>query len=772
MSHSLGFFGLTCSTIALAGATVTLAAPAQAREDAAASSARIILPAGKLPAMLSAIAHQGRVRIGFDHQRLADVTGQPVDAATTDEAIRQAIAGTSLLALRDKEGHWQITAPASGEIVVRAHRNEAELSYDVNKSGSSTRDGKDLRSQPQATTVVTGKLMADEQVQNLYDAMQNVAGATIDTGNVQGAATFNVRGFLARPLTDGLSNPGAIATPVVGVERVEVLKGPAAILAGSDNLGGTVNVVMKKPFAAPLLNVSAEVGSYADRKFTLDGSTALDPDKKFSARLIVETDRADHNFAGYNGRFENFINPMLRFFDGKTDLTLSMQASDVRQPMTPSAAFDANGQLHDLSAAPVGQADQGFRVKNLTFTYDLKHDVNDWLTFVSRGQNSGTETGLKVYALGGDYGAVQLFLGTNELQRTITWADDTYLRAKFRTFGIKHTVSAGINYSKTTLNDYVNNDFNNNDSVQIVSGFFANPYGTAFPDMPKPLDYNYSSISRQVGYYAQDFIEYGPLHVLAALRHTDYRSQTVLAGSGAGTPYTPSATTPTVGAVLDVTKSVSLYTNFMRGFIPQFLFDANHNLLPPERSRNLEAGVKFALPGKVSATLSAYNLQQTNYPLYVSYNVYTLTAGQRSKGVELDLSASPLKGWDLTGSYSYATYDWIAPTKSLAVVTGQPQQHFSLFSRYTVQDGAFKNLGGSVGAFGASKSFAGTTGSYVVPGGTRVDAHLYYKLGPVSGNLGISNLFDRKLYGVATSSTYIPVAEPRTFRVTLTYAMF
>jgi hypothetical protein len=214
MSRSLGFFGLHCSSIALATAAIalsaTIAAPVQAQDQA---PVRIVIPAGKLPAMLTAIAHHGGIRIGFDHQRLADVTGQSVDAASIDEAIRQAIAGTSLLALHDKEGRWQITAPTNGEIVVRAKRNEAELSYDVNKSGSSTRDGKDLRSQPQATTVVTGKLMVDEQVQNLYEAMQNVAGATIDTGNVQGAATFNVRGFLARPLTDGLSNPGAIATP-------------------------------------------------------------------------------------------------------------------------------------------------------------------------------------------------------------------------------------------------------------------------------------------------------------------------------------------------------------------------------------------------------------------------------------------------------------------------------------------------------------------------------------------------------------------------------
>ena len=777
MSRPSGFSGnftpWGCSAAALATAALLFAAPAEAQETApsAQEAVRIQLPADKLPAMLSAIARKGGVKITFDRARLAGTAGHAVDARSVNEALRQVLAGTDLIATPGAGGTWQITALESGEITVRAKRNEAELSYDVNKASSSSRDGKDLRDQPQATTVVTGKLLADQQAQNIYEAMQNVAGATIDTGNVQGAATFNVRGFLARPLTDGLSDPSAIATPVAGVERVEVLKGPAAILAGSDNLGGTVNIVMKKPFAEPLLDLSAEIGSYGDHKFTFDGSTALDPGKKFSARLIVGTDRADHNAAGYDGRFENFVNPMLRFYDGRTDLTLSLQASDVRQPLSSFAAFDVDGALHDFDEAPIGDPDQGFRVKNLTLAYDFKHDVNDWLTLVSRGHRSGTETRLKVYALAGDYGPVQLFLGTNELQKSVTWANDSYLRAKFGTFGLSHTVSAGLNYSKTTMKDYVNSDFNNTNSVQIVPDFFTSPYSTAFPDMPEPRDYNYTTLATQVGFYAQDFIEYGPVHLLAAIRHTSYKSQTLLPGTDT-TSYKPSATTPSVGAVIDVVPGVSVYANYMRGFIPQFLFDANSQLLPPERSRNLEGGVKLTLPGKISATLSAFKLTQTNYPVYVTTNVYTTTAGQQSKGVELDLSASPLRGWDLTASASYATYKWLEPDSTYVVVTGQPKQHFSLFSRYTVQAGALKSLGGSVGVFSYTKSFAGTSGDYQVRGSTRVDAHLYYKLGPVAANFGVENVFDKKIYGVATTSTYIPIDDPRTFRLTLTYSMF
>lgn len=760
--------------MALVLTSCALSAPALARDAGTQADARadhIRLSARKLPDALDAIASAADETIVFDRAALSGIASHKVDATGIEAALKQAVAGTNLYIGRGNDGLWRVDLPAKGDIVVRAQRNEAELSYDVNKASSSSRDGKSLRDQPQATTVVTSKLMQDEQVQTVYQAMRNVGGATVNTGNVQGAATYTVRGFLVRPLNDGLADPAGIAPPVAGVERVEVLKGPAAILAGSDNLGGAVNVVMKKASADPILDVTAEYGSYDDYRFAVDGSTALDPDHKFSARLIAQTARADHNFAGYDGRFENFINPTLRFYDGQTDFNVSLRASDVRQAATPYASFDANGVLHDLSKHPVGPADQGFRLQNLTLEYDLKHDFSDWLTLVSRGHRSSTDTRIQVYAMAGDYVAIQLLMPTNQLQKTRTWADDTYLRAKFGTFGIAHILSAGVNYSHTRITNYKNNDFDSANSFTIISGLFDAPYDLGLPDFTEPRDWQYGTVAEQTGFYAQDFLEFGPVHVLGAIRHNKYTSVSDVIGYETETDKV-SSTTPSVGAVVDVTKGISVYANYMRGFIPQFLFNAKGEMLPPQRSRNIEAGVKVTLPGQVSATLSAFKLKQTNTPVYVSYNVYDVTDGQESKGVELDLSASPLPGWDITGSYSYAEYDWLSPTTYQQVITGQPRHRYSVFTRYTLRDGPLANLGGSLGVFGYSKSYAGTTGDYSIKGSTKVDAHLYYKLGPVSANLGVENLFDAKIYGVATTETYIPVEAPRTFRLTLTYSLF
>ncbi len=79
----------------------------------------------------------------------------------------------------------------------------------------------------------------------------------------QGASGFNVRGFgtNASTLSNGLSDPNSYKTNVAGVERIEVLKGPQALLAGANGLGGTLNIVTKKPTTERIRDVSSAMAA-------------------------------------------------------------------------------------------------------------------------------------------------------------------------------------------------------------------------------------------------------------------------------------------------------------------------------------------------------------------------------------------------------------------------------------------------------------------------------------------------------------------------------
>jgi iron complex outermembrane receptor protein len=263
------------------------------------------------------------------------------------------------------------------------------------------------------------------------------------------------------------------------------------------------------------------------------------------------------------------------------------------------------------------------------------------------------------------------------------------------------------------------------------------------------------------------------VHVLGALRHTAFTSV-----SSVGTTRTEagdSSLTPQVGAVLDLTRRVSIYANYIQGFLPQFLLDADGNALPAQKSRNLEAGVKWDIfPDRLAFNASVFRLRQSNLPVGIPGRPgrYTVIDGQESRGIEADLTGEITRGWDIAATYSYGTYKLINPTAARAVVPGQPEHRYSIFTRYTVQDGPLKSLGGGIGLYGFSKSNVDQVGTFVLPAQKVVNANLYYDWRMLSLNAGVDNLFDDKVYGVSMASTYVPVNPSRTFRVTLIFHGF
>ncbi|MDF0546030.1 TonB-dependent receptor [Sphingobium sp. H39-3-25] len=731
--------------------------------------------ADTLSVTLRAIATQTGITIRFDPKKLAEIKGRPVDATSAREAIAQAIEGTSLnLSGNDEVGYHvgkdNVAMGSDGDIVVTAQRDEAEKRYLVRTTASSTRDGKMLRDQPQSATVVSSKLLADQQIQTVAEALRNAAGATVNLGNGQGNASYTVRGFFAQPLTGGLRDPSALTQPVINVERVEVLKGPAALLAGADNLGGSVNIVTKKPIAQPLLNATLEYGSFEDVRAALDASTALDPDKHFSTRFVGQYARADRNAGHYDGRFENLIAPSLRYKDAKFDLTVGVEYSDVRAPSPPFGAFNFAGQLIDLTDKGIGPKDSGIRVETRRTFYDAQWAPTNWLTLVSRSQISWTDTALKLYGLQVNTSPTNSILVKNdETQRVRTGATDNYARLNFNTGLIKHTVSVGINYTNYRNQDYVPQSTADTTLMGNLFGAAPLPYAAFRPD----VSWNYTAVVRQTGYYGQDLMEWGPVHVLGALRHSKFTSRTTTAAGPSQNG--DSSLTPQVGAMLDLTRRLSIYANYIQGFLPQFLIDGDGNPLPPQKSRNIEAGLKWDIvPDRLAFNASVFRLRQSNLPVAIPgrRGRYNIIDGQESRGIEADLTGEILRGWDIAASYSYGTYKLLNPTAARAVVAGQPEHRYSLFTRYTVQDGSLKSLGGAIGLYGFSKSNVDQIGRFVLPAQKSVNANIYYDFKRFSLNVGVDNLLDDKVYGVSTASTTIPVDPVRTYRVTLIYHAF
>ena len=735
----------------------------------ASDSALVILPRQPLQTMIKDISRAMHVKIMVDGAIPETVFASPVKSKIVNEALQQAVSGTNYNIYTDINGNIVIRPGNPEHINVIAKRNEAETQYNVDSSASSTRTGGAIRTLPQSSRIITGALMADQQIQTIADAMRNASGMTVNKSSLQGSNSYTVRGYTATGMTNGMVDPAGAMQPTANVERIEVLKGPAALLSGGNNLGGSVNIVTKKPTADPLLNIEATYGSYNDRKITVDGSHALNHEKTLSARVVGNFADQDRTWSKYKGRKEYSIAPSIRFKNRIVDISVGVENAKARQPQIAYAVMSSPTTAPEIitEGRAFGPNNQGITMWNTRWYYEATWNITHWLTFVSRSHLSNTTMLANMYGPASNVGGNNyLFLKTTDRQVSHQQATDDYFRAKFKTFNIKHTVSTGLNYSQYTVSDY-SSDPGKDDSIVIapldgqaqLSNFF-------------PADtFQYNLGTRQLGTYAQDLIEYGRFHIFGAFRYTSYRSW------GNNTkPVTIRKITPTAGMVIDLTKQLSIYGSWVMGFSPNFAIGTNNKLLPSQTTTNYEAGFKGQFLNKrLDLTAAIYRLDQSNYSVIAPgyTNRYTVLPGMRTQGVDIDLSGSISSGWKISGSLTYASFKFLSSSLDRYIVPAQPKFKYSLYTKYVVQSGALKNFGAAVGLYGnGSSSLSSYYPKYTLGAQHEIDLNFFYNYKKLLFNFGINNIENRNIYNLSANYTYITLTGPRMFRGTISYSFF
>ncbi|EGX99440.1 putative TonB-dependent siderophore receptor [Nitrospirillum viridazoti Y2] len=733
---------------------------------AVAQTVSISVPSMPMEQALKEIERQSGHHIEYDPDAVKGLTSVAVTGAKDEnDAIEKAITGSRLV-LIDGNGVPTIIS----FIVVMAHRDEAETSLLVRDASTSSRSGASLREQARNTTVISSKLMEDQQAQSVTDALRDAGGVIPNFATVQGGTSYSVRGFGSTGLTNGLSSSvgnssiAGAAQPVAGLERVEILKGPDALLNGSYSLGGTINLVTKKPTADPLLNASVEYGSYQTRKGTIDASDALSDDEKISGRLILSGSDADRNMQNYRGDQNYLVAPSLRYKDEKTDAILSGQIYEQNTGVNPYT-YMYKGQIAPVRTQPTGPADTGFNASDKEVTYSVEHKATDWLTVVSRGQYQNQNLSFGLYAPYAVLAPTTLLINNSQNeQRNRTWSLDDYARLKFDTFVINHNINIGYSFVQTH-DDAL-------DSSKSSFFPFSLTTGTVKP-LPPIDETSYSLDYNEQAFYFQDIMTWGPAHFIGGVRQNWFDSTSHIPGRPAS-EYSASASVPSYGAVYDITDNLSLFGNYALGFIPNFSLDYTKSRLPDISSKNLEGGVKLSmLNQKLELVASVFRLQQSNVvisdPAHPGY--YISTQGQESKGVDLDLRGTILPGWTVVSTFTYSKFDQL--TRKLgAYVAGQPRVKYSLYTSYTEPVGEDLKLTVSGGLYGNSSSYVNNSGTEKVPDAKQFDVNVIGAYKSWQLNVGVKNLFDRRNYGVSTVDSYIPVLEPRTWHATLSYKFF
>jgi catecholate siderophore receptor len=365
----------------------------------------------------------------------------------------------------------------------------------------------ELLDTPKSVSIVSEKLIAETGATNLQDALRMVPGITFgagEGGNPTGDRPF-IRGFDSQSnvFVDGLRDVGSQTREIFDLEQVEVVKGPSSAYGGRDSGGGSLNLVSKTPKLKNETSASMGIGTDSYARGTVDANYVLGDG--IAARLNLmkhESDIAGRDAANVS-RWG--IAPSIAFgLNGPAQLIAShyhMQSDDLPdaggfpygnpngapaskwvdgRPMVPDrnnyyglVDRDFQRTRADISTLDASYDFGGHKLRNIA---RLGNTSNDYL-WTQPDDSQGNPN---------NYGT--LWRRTNSRAVDVkSFADQLGLTGAFQTGALKHSYSAGVEYSdeKMTRGSYLMTPGTSNPTPATASARPpARPPATTAPTSP------------------------------------------------------------------------------------------------------------------------------------------------------------------------------------------------------------------------------------------------------------------------------------------------
>ncbi|WP_354552023.1 TonB-dependent siderophore receptor [Rhodanobacter soli] len=653
----------------------------------------------------------------------------------------------------------------------------ADMGFMAGTTRGATRTDSNLADLPQSVSIVTRDLMDSKQAFEVADVVRHVAGVDYVDG-FGGPPLFRIRGFsTGNGLTDGMPNGVARIEdlpPLIGIERVEVLKGPETILGESsvdNNFGGSVNIVMKRPQAEPVRQLVFSAGRHDGTRLGVDLAGPLDQQGRLTYRWVAAGNRADRTAQGYHGQRSGYLAPSIAWQGDTTQLLFGLEYVDNRVPV-PDHTVLLGPSLAESSSFDVllGNPDDHARYRTHRAFYMAEQALGgDW-SLRSRGQYVSQHSSGQAWA----FSDTQRFGLTEAAASTYRYADAFYtlqneLAASFDQGMLAHDVLLGIDYARTHAG-------NSTESNVITTGQAVNVELQPNNLLPSATSQDASlartqplggSWSTNTGVFVQDQISIGESwDVLATVRHATYE----LAG-GAEPTLRRSKWVPRLGVVYKPAPGVSLYASSNTGFQVDALLGEDGRPLPPSVSRQIEVGTKldmFDQRARLSAAWYRIRLDHSINRISPEPPHFAVPGpGQTNSGVEIEFEGQVLPGLDVSASYTGArirNHDGSPPY-------GAPRHQWNAWASYHFQRSTLQSWGVAGGVFARSRTMGRVEsgGHFVIPGQLSAEANLTYYADAWSATLGVKNLFARTLYAVNAESSFVPVREGRMILLSGTY---
>jgi iron complex outermembrane receptor protein len=620
-----------------------------------------------------------------------------------------------------------------------------------------TRTNTPLIEVPQSVEVLNHTLLADQDRRTLADALVNVSGVVANKPEEVLFTQPLVRGFPAEIYLDGLSTFGNTTaandpTSLVGLERIEVIKGPNSTMYGGglgSPLGGLINLVSERPepkldgYLAFRGGNFTTLNPYGDLNIPING--------KIAARFAGEYQKNDSWIDLVNGD-RWLLQPAMSFqLTPKTELFVQgmfthrdqLEYSGVPADLALAGQIDRNAFV----GAPIGQPHT--RIDSRNAAVELNHTFNDkvrWTTtaryYFSQANEHGSFVlpGLNPDPAPPVYNIYTLDMPSNPVREGTF---DTNLVANLRGLGGRHELLAGVSYDHT--NFFSGMGFS---GVVVGQENLSHPnYNIAFGP-PTPVTLLQTDRYQTTAVYGQDQATYGRLHLTGSVRYTqlDFREREQ------GTNSTYHHVSGRAGGTFDVVHGVALYAAYATAFRGAFGLVVQ-TAPKPETSQNVEGGLKLALSrAHLAGTVAIFNQTRDNVatpdtnPANFGYSVQV--GQQRARGAETDLTWEPLRAFSLLANYAYTQATVMKDTNPDVgnFLQRVPRNSGRIAGRYRIQNGAVKGLSFGAGVTAFTKKELTLPNTLTSPGYAAVDAQVSYSFRRYTLEGSATNLTARKTF--------------------------
>ncbi len=676
----------------------------------------------------------------------------------------------------------------------------ARESYNAMSSTTATRTNTPLMQTPASVQVVPKAVIDDQQAITLQDALKNVSGVQ-PTATAGEYDNFLIRGFSTEyALFRNGTRLTNLTYDLANVERIEILKGPAAMLYGRIEPGGMINVVTQKPLDTPSYSIQQQFGSYGLSRTVVNATGPLTSDGALAYRIDLGY-RNNDSFRDFVGRERLVVAPSLRWRPtSATEFNLS--AEYIHDDYVQDNGIPARGNR--VANVPISTFynQPGFprdHIEGPLVDFNWSHKFNENWT-IKNGIVARFLT-YKFRSLPVAYFQPLLEDPVNPMVRRGIYSENfhrnTYnafldLNGKFDTWGIKHNVLIGGDYYqlKETNSGFsgVNALF---DPVNPVDYFTnVNLFNPVYPQMNpglfdslrrnSPNDFGITRTS-WFGLYFQDQITlWDTLHILGGGRYDWARLSQGFSTASFNDIVKDTVNedkfSPRVGVVYQPWPWLSLYGNYSESFGAT---NSGRTLtgqpLAPKTANQYEGGVKAEFfDGQLTSTLAFYRITQRNLPVQVTDLAFAAVGKARSQGIELDIAGQLGHGVSLIATYAYTDAAIVADQglafdnlgNIIGATTGNqgralpnvPLHSGSVWLKYAVQQAPLQGLSVGTGVYLASERQGSLTNSYQLPGYARLDAYAAYrmKLGPtrLTAQVNVNNVLNQRYFYASHISNF------------------